>query len=92
MFTHVHSAVTLPDSEGHFQVFSAPSDHSLVVASDLPVIVPGHGEKPSSHGWGRGGVGGFPATLALVGLPGEVTRPCEPSHRDVDTPWRAVEL
>lgn len=82
-------AAALPHPERHFQVFTAPPVHLLVVAANLPEVVPRDGKQPAGHrGAVRGADGhvllGAFALLALllalrhivpvkVAVPGEAT-------------------
>lgn len=65
----LYRAATLPDTEAHFEILSAPTVHLLVVAATLPKVVPVDREQSTGH---RGTVRGthvLVAALALLPLP-----------------------
>lgn len=44
-------SLTLPNSEWHFQILSAPAIHLFIIAANIPEIIPSNGKQSSGHRW-----------------------------------------
>ena len=46
---YLHSATTLPQSEGHFKILTSPNIHLVIIGSRFPEVVSVDAEETSSH-------------------------------------------
>lgn len=94
------SSAALPNSEGHFQILATPSIHFVVVAANLPEILPMNGQQTASHrrtiGGARFDISRFAfappsSLLAFAHIdPVKVTVPREAAHLKVVVPIAGI--